>query len=542
MAGKRSVPVRPLPSYHQLTFRQGPIPSARFMADGQTVVYSAAWNGGLTEVYSTQVATPGSRPLAIPDAEILSVSPMGELAVLLNSRFTMGWMRNGILARLAPSGGTPRQVAENVMHATWDAEGKELALVREVQGRYRLEYPIGRVIYETNGWIDSLRFSPTEPWSLAFIHHPMRGDSRGEIVVVSLEGTASVLTQEFSSAAGLAWTPGGREIWFSATETSGTKAIYAVSLNSRLRLVDQAPADMHLHDISLSGEVLLSRDSQRRGIFARAADADAETELSFLDWSRPGDLSRDGRWLLFEEQGQGGTSAYTVLLRDTEGKPPVTLGRGVSCSLSPDARWALTVSIQEPRRFTLMPTGAGEARHLNLGDLNIFHGAIHPDGKRLVVEGAKPGEASRLWIWTLDTEELHPLSPPGATFPYLIPETGEYVLATGSDGAPWIYPVDSGAPFPAPGTTAEDTPVGVSDDGTSIYVALRGTVPRTVERVELESGSRHEHLVLAPRDRTGLLGVDFIQMAADGQAYAYSFRRRLSTLYVVRGLLEGPGR
>jgi hypothetical protein len=46
-AGKaiyKSKPVEP-PTYRQLTFRRGSIRSARFAPDGQTILYSAAWQG-----------------------------------------------------------------------------------------------------------------------------------------------------------------------------------------------------------------------------------------------------------------------------------------------------------------------------------------------------------------------------------------------------------------------------------------------------------------------------------------------------------------
>src|SRR5882672_9575746 len=42
--------------------------------------------------------------------------------------------------------------------ADWDAKG-ELAVVHNVEGHSRLEYPVGHVIYESRGWISHVRFS-----------------------------------------------------------------------------------------------------------------------------------------------------------------------------------------------------------------------------------------------------------------------------------------------------------------------------------------------------------------------------------------------
>ena len=39
-----------------------------------------------------------------------------------------------------------------------------------------------------------------------------------------------------------------------------------------------------------------------------------------------------------------------------------------------------------------------------------------------------------------------------------------------------------------------------------------------------------------PADRSGLLDIGFIDFSGDGLAYAYSYRRFLSTLYLVKGL------
>ena len=50
------------PIYHQLTFRRGAIRSARFAPDGETIVYSAAWQGNPIELFTARREFPERAP------------------------------------------------------------------------------------------------------------------------------------------------------------------------------------------------------------------------------------------------------------------------------------------------------------------------------------------------------------------------------------------------------------------------------------------------------------------------------------------------
>ena len=138
-----------LAAYHLLTYRRGTIRLARFAPDGQTVVYSAAWEGRPVEVFTTRVGTPEARPVGVDGAEILGISSTGETALLLGSHQTKSQVYSGTLARMPLVGGAPREVLESVQWADWSPDGAQFAVVRDVGGRNRLEYPIGKVLYES---------------------------------------------------------------------------------------------------------------------------------------------------------------------------------------------------------------------------------------------------------------------------------------------------------------------------------------------------------------------------------------------------------
>ena len=55
LAGKRIWQTAPsAPLYHEITFRRGVIPAARFAPDGQTILYSAAWQGNPVEIFTAR--------------------------------------------------------------------------------------------------------------------------------------------------------------------------------------------------------------------------------------------------------------------------------------------------------------------------------------------------------------------------------------------------------------------------------------------------------------------------------------------------------
>ena len=161
--GRRLVPPWTPPSFQKLTFRIGSVDSAVFAPDGETILYSARWGKSPPEVFSTRAATRGSRSLGLTDALILAVSSREELAFLVRPRLSAWQVFEGTLARAPMAGGTPREVLEGVLDADWSPDGKELAVIHVVGDRYRLEYPIGKVLYdpEPPTWMSALSLSRT---------------------------------------------------------------------------------------------------------------------------------------------------------------------------------------------------------------------------------------------------------------------------------------------------------------------------------------------------------------------------------------------
>jgi eukaryotic-like serine/threonine-protein kinase len=463
----------PPPSYHLVTFRRGMVRVARFAPDGQTIAYSAAWEGNPAEVFTTRPGGAASRSLGLVSTDILAISSSGEMAVLLGSRQVGSWIYSGTLARVALAGGAPREVLEDVQWADWAPDGENIAVVRDVGGRNRLEFPIGKVLYETVGWISHPRVSPKGN-RIAFLDHPVPGDDRGSVAIVDLTGSKRTLSTGWDTTQGLAWSSSGEEIWFTAAEVGNTRGLYAVTPSGQQRVVALMPGVLTLYDVWRDGRVLLGRDTWRREVTGLSAGERKERDLTWLDWSVPVDLSVDGKTLLIDEQGEGGGAAYSTYLRKTDGSPAVRLGDGSAQALSPDQKWVISIPLSSPGQLFLLPTKAGEPKLLTQDDINHFQVRWFPDGKRIIFSGNAPGHGIRLYVQDLLGGKPQPITPEGVhttttTWPLPSPD-GTLVAAIGLDQRGYLYPVAGGEPRLIHGFTPGDAPIAWSADGRSLYV------------------------------------------------------------------------
>ncbi len=311
--------------YHPLTYHRGLVYSARFTADGATVVYSAAWDGEELRTYMKRPESPDAIPLMIPSAMIASISRTGEMAVVTNQEMAHNGVWVGTLALAPLFGGAPREVAEKIQSVDFDPTGQHLLITRDVEGRGTIEYPLGNVLYETKGHVSFARLSP-DGTRIAFVDHPWVGDDRGAIAMLDLEGRVKTLTENWSSAQGLAWTPDGGEIWYTAASSGNARELRAVTPDGVRRSVSGFPGMMRLFDISKDGRVLLSRDNIRVGIYGKAPGETRERDLAWLDWSLLRQISPDGKTVFFDEENEGIGPNYVTCVRGTNGSPVIRLG------------------------------------------------------------------------------------------------------------------------------------------------------------------------------------------------------------------------
>ena len=527
----------PLAEYKQITFRTGSMGNARFTPDG-SVVYNASWDGGGFQLYMARTDDPGARELGLKDAELLSISKGGELAVRLNTTFFGGYARTGTLARVPLSGGTPREVLDNVQDADWAPNGESLAVVRYVpeNNHWRLEYPVGKVLFESINWISHPKISPDGKWVAFADHENTGGDDEGSVAVIGSDGKDSEkkLSTGWTSLQGVLWSPAGDEVWFTSSGSGSASNPRAVSLSGKLRTITNIPGGTWLEDVR-NGTALMVTHQQRIGIRGMAPGAKEERDLGWFGWSILGDISRDGRKILFDEEGDGGGPNYTVFLRDTDGSPPSRIGDGNGMAISPDAKWVIT----KPAKggpLSLVPTGAGEARQLTHDAISYGRVCWLPDGKRLLASGIESGHGARDYLIDLSTGNPKPITPEGVAGVRLSPD-GRSTAVLGPDGKWGVWPLEGSTIQPIPGLDSNYYVNGWSPDGESIYVASTKGSRKTAQvyKVNTVTG-KMELWKTFGGDAAGVSSVGAPRFSSDGTAYAYVYVRVLSQAYVVTGL------
>jgi Tol biopolymer transport system component len=526
------------PAFKQVTFRRGSIAEARFTPDGQTIVYGAAVEGRRNRLFSARLGSPEVRPLDLPEGDIAAISASGEMAIVLSRSYNS--RVPGTLARVSLAGGAPRELAEKVSMADWGPDGRELAVVRHDGPRPRLEFPIGKVLYESDTGIMFPRVSPKGD-RVAFL---TLGKQGLVVCVVDLSGKTTTLATG-QGLWGLAWSPRGDEVWFTDWDL-----MRAVTLAGKDRILTRVPGPITINDVSPDGRVLVTTGQQYNGLVVGGPGETRDRDLAWFEGAALAALSPDGNTVLFSDRGRvtGGPFISHTYLRRTDGSPAVRLGEGWAYSLSPDGKWAIS-GLKGPSRCLLLPTGPGEARPLPVGNLECEHASWFPDGKRLLVAGQEPGHPFRLFAQDLDGRERRAITPEGLAVSHFgsigrlnyfgsdVSPDGKLIAAKSPQGNLVLFPVEGGDPRPVPTTKPDEVLAGWGADSQSVYVyPLEGDLPVRIDTVDLRSGRRQPFKEITPPDLQAFGGIESVLVAPGGKAYAYQYGQYLCILYVIEGL------
>jgi eukaryotic-like serine/threonine-protein kinase len=519
------------PTFERLTYRRGDILSAKFSPDGQTVVFSAQWANEPANLFSLRPGSREYRPLDLPDAQVLAISSSGEMAILLKPSING---TAGTLARVPLSGGAPREILENINDADWSPDGSTLAVSRTVGGKNRIEYPIGTVRYESEGRSpELLRLSPKGDLIAFFEHDNDVGDYA--VTVLDMNGKKRVLSRGWQALGGLAWSPKGDEIWFGGARAGGEPALRAVTLNGQERLVVETPAFMLLKDVTRDKRALLTVADSRLGISAVARGSKQERDLSWFDASWVYDISADGKTILFGEVSYGQARNPAIYIRKTDGSPAVRLGDGNRPALSQDEKFvACILNNGAKTELSLLPTGPGEARVLSTPGLHFERVEWLPDGQKLVITGNEPGLPTRTYLQDIRGGAPVPVTAEGVSAAHVSPD-GKYLTAV-AEGKLRLLPIAGAAPKPAIGVQAGESVVRWSEDGRYLFLRQdEGLTAVKISRLDLASGREEPWTELKTPDPVGVQ-MGPVVMTPDGNEYAYSFQRDISTLYLADGL------
>jgi eukaryotic-like serine/threonine-protein kinase len=520
------------PTYRQLTFAREAISSAHFAPDQRTIVYSTARIGTQTELFSLAADSHAPVNLGLKDVDVESISPTGEMLLILQRHSLVRVARVGVLARAPLNGAAPRPMMTDIVDADWGPDN-QIAIARYVDGHFRIEYPIGHVLYEPpTGYVSNVRVSPKGVW-VAFAEHPTLGDDAGYVGMVDSAGHKHTLSPKQSALEGMNWTPSGKEVWFTSAVVNTEFQLRAADLLGHTRVVDRIPGLPALYDIAHDGRVLLGQGTLRLLTYAQGPGQVQERDVTIQNWNESSAISPDGRQILLNDEGVGSGPDYDIYVGATDGSAPVRVGDGHGYDFSPDLKWVLSsFPLRVPRQLFLIPIGIGETSQITNDSIDRGRARFLPDGKNVVFTGTEPGHKPRIYVQAIDSGTARPISPEGVSG-YVPTPDGKFVFGFSDSVA--LYPVDGqAAPRPVPGIHPDEVVFAVPA-GRSALVGALLSYSMDVIRVDLSSGRRELFKKIGPSDPAGVFLVD-AAFSPDGKYYSYSCFNALSQLYLVEGL------
>jgi hypothetical protein len=205
-------------------------------------------------------------------------------------------------------------------------------------------------------------------------------------------------------------------------------------------------------------------------------------------------------------------------------------------ALSPDGSKALVVSSETPPAVSIVPTGTGQRRDVDLGPLqSVTAAAWHPDG-RLLVDLVRPDGKDAVRAVAPEGRDAGAPLPEGVKLlgANSISPDGSRITARDAQGRLVVCTLAAPACRPVPGADSRDDVAGWTADGTSLFVYQGQAVPTQVSRLDVTTGARSPWRTVHPVN-PALSGLRSLVAAPDG-SLAYDYSRSRAELYLVRGL------
>jgi Tol biopolymer transport system component len=537
--------LRPTPAgvapFRQASFHRGEVIRARFAPDGKTLVYSAKLNGGPVDTYVLREDYPEPVAAGLKGAIVEAISRQGQMAVLVNPQYFAHKTWQGTLATTPMGGSAPREIMENVSEVDWAPDGSQMAVIShpvgEINGGWQLQYPIGKTLWQGENWISDVRVSP-DGSKVAYFRHPPNVDDRGQVMVIDGGGNPRALSSDWESLAGLAWSPSGNEIWFSASGTGQQYCIHAVDLSGKERTAHCGAAPTVIQDFAASGRALVMAEQSRISMAAIEHGSNEEKDLTWLDFAYNPRLSADGSEILFTDQtGQSG-SQYNVYVRKRDGSPAVRIGEnGFGSDITADGKFALMVKADDPlMRVQIVPVGPGEKSVLHWDGVQPIWAQWFHDGEHiLLVASSPPGHP--VGVYVTDRK---------GTQPKLITEGAFGQAGASPDGAWIVYlrggktllqRITGGEPKELPNIPATQVPIAWGTDEEHVFIQENHQNEIRIARLDLKTGKIEPWQVIRPRDQIGLRANNNpVAITPDGKSMAYAYGNELDQLYVSDGL------
>jgi Tol biopolymer transport system component len=390
---------------------------------------------------------------------------------------------------------------------------------------------LGKVLFETMGFCRAPRISP-KSGQVAFLFHPQLGDDGGSVAMLDGKGHMRELTPRYNKINGLAWSPSGDELWYSAMVGIGKSGgLYAVNSKGQVRRLLATPEQIALLDVAPTGSVLLATQQNTVMPMLSGPDLAADRDVAVSLWTIGVDISPDGKYLLLDDESGDN---YTAVLAKSDGSPPVRLGQGQAMVISPDGQWVLALTNNMPQQYELLPTGAGEARQATQDDIthSVFAYWL-PDNRHFLFTGTEPGHQRRGYLQDVSGGAARAVTPEGTSAGPVAPD-GIHFVARDDSGNAFLYSLDgSSQPVKLKVNPSEHVRGWLDARHLYLFTPPRATV---VYSLDISTGKREVLKRIVIPDPAGIENVLPVVFARDGKHFMYTVGRLISNLHVVEGL------
>jgi eukaryotic-like serine/threonine-protein kinase len=520
----RPAPVPPA-EFKQISFDPGMITRARIAPDGKTIVYSAQLNGKPLDTYIVRADYPDSVPAGLHGAALLAVSKDGQLAVLTHPRFFAHRVWSGMLAASPMNGGAPRELLDNVFEADFAPNGDLAAIDGNGRDSWRLQYPLGRIILQSSTWLSDLRISP-DGQHVAMFRHPIIPDDRGDVIVADKSGNVRTISTGWESLASLAWSPSGKEVWFSGSYSGEDYCVRAATRAGRQRIVYCGTAPTRIMDVTASGAALVSAEQNTIGMILAEHGKAEPRDITWLGPVFP-KLTPDGSEILFTDVSSAGGNTYAVYFRKLDGSEPVRIASGLGLDITRDGKSALVAS----EGLEVVPIGPGETRALRWDGIEPRAAKWFPDGRGILLYANQSGQPR---VFVTDTSGATPKPVPVHEFNFqgAGPAPDQDTMFDRRDGAWVLVSLKDGSTKPVPSIHQDEVPIAWAEDSSHAFVEARDATNSNISiyKIDLNSG-RREFWQTLKANASGNIAVPMVAITPDGHWMAYAFRNTSGQLY-----------
>lgn len=527
------------PEFQQLTFRRGNVLRARFTPDGESVYFSATWDGEPARMFHMKASGGDATPIGPPKADFLAVGKDGQVLFLQKAE---GWGSTstlGTLSLLSSEGSEPKALAPDCRSADMAADGSIAAAFSTSTRSQHLEWPLGTKVLELAGQIGDVHISP-DGRRVAFWLQDDRGYTA---MVVDRQSKAKALAT-FVGADGLCWSPDSRSLLACLPNYPGaqTNGLVAISLEGATHILRTESSLAVLHDAKPDGTLLWEREMWGTEVQVGGPERPPR-RIALSKGTLAVALSRDGRKILLTTAlGLGARDSVSTLVWDQGGTAPLNLGHITGVDISPDSTWVLAWDFQK-RQLLKVPLGMGLPKAIplpwkepNLQTLRFGADADQilalckagPVSATLESLDLRSGTAKTLLkaeaVARIKNQVRHPTDP-------------GLLLIVQDSGALYTLDLRTGQTKPLPTKLGEgDTLTGWTKEG-GLLLRRPGTFEIPLERMDPQSGARQPWMVLKPTDPTGLIRIDAFFVSPDQQTWAFNYVRVTdSNLFIVKGV------